>query len=130
MGGYRLIWHTLNREGIQVLRTHVQLLVKDLDPEGCELRRTRHLRHRSYHSPGPNYCWHVDGYDKLKLYGFPVHGCIDGWSHRIMWLKVAKLNNNPEVPAMYFLEYIAEHGCPVKVRTDCGSENCIIAAMQ
>ena len=22
--------------------------------------------------------WHCDGYDKLKLYGFPIHGCIDG----------------------------------------------------
>jgi len=22
--------------------------------------------------------WHIDGYDKLKPYGFPIHGCIDG----------------------------------------------------
>ena len=27
---------------------------------------------------GPNYVWHCDGYDKLKPYGFPIHGCIDG----------------------------------------------------
>ena len=23
--------------------------------------------------------WHVDGYDKLKPFGFPIHGCIDGY---------------------------------------------------
>ena len=22
--------------------------------------------------------WHLDGYDKLKPYGFAIHGCIDG----------------------------------------------------
>ena len=27
---------------------------------------------------GPNYVWHTDGMDKLKPYGFAVHGCIDG----------------------------------------------------
>ncbi len=26
---------------------------------------------------GPNHIWHADGYDKLKPYGFPVHGCIE-----------------------------------------------------
>ena len=27
---------------------------------------------------GPDFVWHLDGYDKLKPYGFPIHGCIDG----------------------------------------------------
>jgi len=27
---------------------------------------------------GPNYCWHIDGNDKLVTYGFSIHGCIDG----------------------------------------------------
>ena len=28
---------------------------------------------------GPNYVWHMDGYDKLKPYGFAIHACIDGY---------------------------------------------------
>ena len=24
--------------------------------------------------------WHLHGYDKLKPYGFVIHGCIDGYS--------------------------------------------------
>lgn len=23
--------------------------------------------------------WHCDGYDKLKPFGLPIHGCIDGY---------------------------------------------------
>ena len=41
---------------------------------------------RTYNSMGPNYIWHVDGYDKLKLFGLALSGCIDGFSRRIMWL--------------------------------------------
>ena len=51
----------------------------ELDPESCEERRAKCLRRRHYRNPGPNNAWHMDGYDKLKPYGFPVHGCIDGW---------------------------------------------------
>ena len=32
-----------------------------------------------WHVQGPNYVWHTDGLDKLKPYGFAVHGCIDGY---------------------------------------------------
>ena len=28
---------------------------------------------------GSNYCWHIDGNDKLLPYGFAIHGCIDGY---------------------------------------------------
>ena len=31
---------------------------------------------------GPNFVWHLDGYDKLKPYGFAIHGCIDGYDTR------------------------------------------------
>jgi DNA-directed RNA polymerase subunit RPC12/RpoP len=131
MGGYRSIWHTLRMEGFQVPRHAVEEIVRELDAEGCELRKTKRLRRRRYHVPGQNYCWHLDGYDKLKPYGFPIHGCIDGWSRKIIWLIVARSNNKPEIPATFFLECIEEFGgCPVKVRTDCGTENGIISAMQ
>lgn len=48
-----------------------------------------------------------------------------------MWLQVARSNNNPEVPAKNFLEWVTEYGgCPVKVRSDCGTENGVLAAIQ
>ena len=131
MGGYRTVWHTLELEGLRVPRIVVQEIIRELDPEGTELRKSHSLKRRQYHNPGPNYAWHVDGYDKLKPWGFPIHGCIDGYSRRIMWLRVARSNNLPEYPAMYYLETVKElGGCPVEVVTDLGTENSLLASIQ
>ena len=130
MGGYRSMWHALRISGHQVPRNVVEQLMRELDPEGCEIRKARRLRRRTYRVPGPNHCWHTDVYDKLKPYGFPIHGCIDGWSRKIMWLRVARSNNNPLVPGLFYVESVAEYGCPVKLRTDCGTENGVMAALQ
>ena len=46
---------------------------------------------------GPNFLWHLDGYDKLKQFGFAIHGCIDGFSRFIIWLESASTNNDPKV---------------------------------
>lgn len=35
-------------------------------------------------SSDPNFSWHIDGYDKLKPFVFSVHGCVDGFSRRII----------------------------------------------
>lgn len=125
------LWHTLRLQNIQVPRHVVAELMREMDPEGCERRKSKSFERRSYFSSGPNYTWHVDGYDKLKPYGFPIHGCIDGWSRKIMWLKVTKSNNHPDIIASFFLNCVEElGGCPVKLRTDCGTENGVMAAMQ
>ena len=76
LSGYRCMWHTLHREGYVVPRDKIESILKELDPEGCEERRTHQLKRRVYVNPGPNFCWHLDGYDKLEPYGFPFHGCI------------------------------------------------------
>ena len=101
------------------------------DPEGSSLHRIHHLKWREYLNPGPNYWWHADGYDKLKPYGFPVHGCIDGFSQRILWLKLTKSNNYPRIIGDFFLNAIQERdGCPTLIRTDRGTENGIMATVQ
>ena len=67
MRGYRAMWHCLRLQyGIQTSRNNVERILRELDPEGTALRRARRLRRRSYMNPGPNFAWHVDGYDKLK----------------------------------------------------------------
>lgn len=130
-GGYRAVWHTLQMEGKQVPRETVRTLMNELDPEGVQGRRARRLRRRSYYTPGPNHSWHVDGYDKLKPYGFPIHGCIDGYSRKVLWLKVCKTNNDPTVTGQHFLDAVEKYGgCPTLLRTDNGTENVIMAAIQ
>ena len=86
---------------------------------------------RQYACPGPNYIWHIDGYDKLKPFGFAIHGAIDGYSRRILWLEVGPSNNNPSVIAKYFLDTIQQlGGCPMTCRCDLGNENAQLEEIQ
>ena len=132
MKGYRGMWHHLRTSyGISVKRDTVMEMLREIDPEGTAVRRARRLHRRKYHSLGPNHCWHIDGHHKLKPYGLPIHGCVDGFSRKILWLKVARTDNNPLVPAYYFLDIVKNTGyCPQKLRPDCGTENGIMADSQ
>ena len=130
--GYRGMWSKLKTTyKIVVPRDIVMNMLREVDPEGTQERKSRRLKRRTYLSAGPNDTWHIDGYDKLKPYGLPIHGCVDGFSRKILWLRVCKTNNNPVVTACHFLRLVKEnYVCPKLVRTDCGTENGIIAAMQ
>ena len=50
--------------------------------------------------------WHADQYDKLRHYGFGIHGCVDGFSRRVMWLRVYSTNRDPWIVAKYYYEVI------------------------
>ena len=76
--GYRLVWHILQLRGTREPRVVLQELLREMDPEGSDLRKAHRLRRRIYQNPGPNYSRYCDGYDKLKPFGFPIYGCIDG----------------------------------------------------
>lgn len=132
MSGYRAMWHTLRlKYGLCIPRSTVQSLLKEVDPFGTEERRKHRLKRRTYSSNGPNECWHVDGYDKLKPFGFPIHGAVDGYSHRVLWFKVTPSNNNPSTVGNFFLDCVSElQGCPKLLRTDPGTENLVMATMQ
>ena len=84
------------------------MLLSIMDPEGVARRKRRRLKRRIYQNKvccdtvyrqshllsiclslltsffvykGPDFVWHIDGYDKLKPYGFTIHGCVDGLAH-------------------------------------------------
>ena len=53
-------------------------ILHEVDPQASMSRQARRLHRRRYISPGPNTCWHVDGYDKLKPYG-ASNSRMRGW---------------------------------------------------
>jgi len=108
--GYRRLWARLRRKGYFVKRSRIVTLLKEIDPEGVDGRKRKRLRRRTYHAKGPNFVWHIDGYDKLKPYGFCVHGGIDGCSRRLIWLEIGTTNNNPEVIAKFYLDAVKQVG--------------------
>ena len=129
--GYRSVWHKLELEGLRLPRSIVQAILKDVDPRGTALRRRHILHRREYSSPGPNFAWHIDGYDKLKPWGFPIHGSIDGYSRKVLWLNLTRSNKSPDNIATMYLKTVKEQGgCPIELVTDLGTENGIAAAIQ
>lgn len=104
----------------------MRLLLSALDSAGVEARRIRRLRRRMYSAAGPNFLWHIDGYDKVKPFGLCIHGCTDAFSRKIMWLNVYKTNSDPNVVVGYYMTVIKRlGGCG-----DCGTENVCIEEFQ
>ena len=68
--GYRAMWQLLrNDRGMVVSRETVRHALRIIDPEGVSERLRNRLRRRQYRGKGPNFLWHIDGYDKLKPFG-------------------------------------------------------------
>ncbi|KAL3992579.1 gamma-butyrobetaine dioxygenase [Sarotherodon galilaeus] len=130
--GYRTMWQVLKQKHhLKVKRDDVMKILRELNPHGCQMRTRRRFIRRTYHSLGPNYMWHADGYDKLKPFGLAISGCIDGFSRKVLWLECGPTNNNPVVIAYYYLSCVGSLGVvPMRLRTDCGTENGIMAAVQ
>ena len=130
--GYGALWSSLKVSYRVVIKCDVvMILLKELDLNESENRKAHRLGRRQYVSVVPNFCSHADGYDKLKPYGLPVHGCVDGFSHKMLWLTVSRTNNDPIVPAYFYIETVKKMGfCPQYLQTDCGTENGIIAGIQ
>jgi len=109
--GYRQMHQCLRDDhGLVVDRNTVRLAMGHLDPDGVSRRTRKRFIRRTYRCKGPNFLWHVDGYDKLKPFGFAIHGPIDGYSRKILWLEVAHTNNDPCVVGNYFVECVEQIG--------------------
>ena len=130
--GYRSMWRRLvNDHHVRVPRDKVLRYLREIDPEGVRRRKSHRLVRRKYYARGPNFVWHVDGYDKLKPYGFCIHGAMDGYSRRILWLEVANTNNSSTVIAKYYLDALRHLGiCPRLLRSDRGTENVKLSVLQ
>ena len=60
-----------------------------------------------------------------------MHGAIDGFSRKVLWLEVASSNNNPRIVAQYYLDYVRQiTGAPRIIRGDRGTENVHIEVIQ
>lgn len=130
--GYRSMHARIRlNHGMIVSRNSVRVILRILDPDGVQARQQRRLRRREYVSKGPGYLFHIDGWDKLKRYGLCVHGAIDGFSRRIMWLEASASNNDASVVCHFFASCIRQQGgTPYFVRADRGTENVNTELMQ
>lgn len=130
--GYRSLWSKIrNVYQLKVKQKTVMFMLRELDPDGVEARSRYRLKRRVYNVPGPDYVWHSDNYDKLKRYGFPMYGFIDGYSKKVLFIGLSSSNNDPEVIANYFLKTVKKHKLlPTILRTDKGTEATVMGELQ
>ncbi|XP_021363765.1 uncharacterized protein LOC110457004 [Mizuhopecten yessoensis] len=118
-------------EGMALRLERISKILRELDPLGVANRRKHRFSRRTYINKGPNFLLHMDGYDKIKRFGFAIHGAICGFSRRVLWLNVGRTNNNPHIIGYYFMQYVDEiKGVPRCIRMDCGTENVLVEDIQ
>ena len=107
-----------------IQRSCVRASINRVDPSNTALRWGALVRRRTYYVPWPNSLWHIDGHHALIRWKFVIHGCCDGKSRKIMFLKCSTNNLSVTVLGL-FLDAIIEHRglWPSRVRGDFGVEN-------
>ena len=80
-----------------------------VDPRNTVLRWGITVSRRVHRIPWPNSLWHLDGHHSLIRWKLVVHGCIDGFSRRIMFLRCSS-NNLAETVLELFLDAISKDG--------------------
>ena len=98
-----------------------------MDPQNTALRWGVVVSRRAYHVPWPNSLWHLDGHHSLIRWKLVIHGCIDGFSRRIMFLTCSS-NNLAETVLGLFLDAVRKDGdlWPSRIRVDKGVENVLV----
>ena len=74
-----------------------------------------------------NSLWHLDGHHSLIHWKLVIHGCIDGFSRRIMFLRCSS-NNKAETVLELFLNAVKSDGdlWPSWIRVDYDVENVLV----
>ena len=117
---------SLESRGIHVQRWRLRERLTVVDPVGRQLRKRFAIQRRSYNVPGANHLWHIDSNHKLIHWRFVIHGCIDSFSRKIIYLKCEN-NNKADTVLTFFEDGARQNGLSRRVRADMGSENVQVA---
>jgi len=113
--------------GIRVQRRRIRESLARVDPKNTALRWGIVVSRRTYKVPWPNSLWHLDGHHSLIRWKFVIHGCIDGFSRRRIYLSCYS-NNLSETVLELFLDAVKKDGgmWPSRIRVDKGVENVLV----
>ena len=112
----------LHRIGVRVTRAKLRASIHRIDPQGVVARGRRIIARRVYSAPHANYIWHLHSHHKLIRWRMVIHGAIDGFSRKILYLCCAN-NNKATTVVSYFSHAASMFGLPDKIRSDKGGEN-------
>src|SRR3954447_24126657 len=103
--------------------------MKKVDPIGVEARQLALSRQRGkYLVKGPGRVVSVDGYDKLKPFGFEIYAFIDGYSRYILQLYIGVNNATAVSVNKQYLRMVRKsRQLPLLVRSDKSTETLLMA---
>ena len=124
--GIVMVWGQLKSLNIFVPRRRVRESLLRVCQIAVQNRSSYTVSRRVYHVPSSNALWHIDGLHCLVRWRIVVHGCIDGYSRKVIYLHASD-NNRANTVLKLFLDSTTEHGWPSRVRSDKGGENYDVA---
>ena len=121
-----MMWGQLQSMNIFVTRQRIHQSLLRVSPQYVHHRHSSTTSRCVYNVPSPNYLWHIDGLHCLIRWKIVIHGGIDGFSRRIVYLH-ASCNNRAETVLHLFRSAVRMFGWPLRVRSDKGGENVEVA---
>ena len=80
-----------------VSKEDVRNAIKKINLEGADRQRRKVINRRVKNPLVQGKIYQLDGNDKLKRWGMCIHGCVNGFSRKILWLVASNTNNDPLV---------------------------------
>ncbi|XP_059381628.1 uncharacterized protein LOC132116778 [Carassius carassius] len=114
--GYRVVRRALIAKGHRVQWDRICASMHRVDGLGVLSRMSQLgcVARRTYSVPYPKYLVHIDTNHKLIRYSMVIFGGVDGYSRKIMYLRIAD-NNRSETTLRFFKEAVEEFGFPLRI---------------
>lgn len=93
-----------------VCRDLIRSYLKHTEPDLVAGRMARRFVRRTFYAAGINHFWAMDQHDKWKRFGLRLHGCLDGFTGKILWLVVWWTNSNPRFVCAQYLNAVKTFG--------------------
>ena len=122
--GQNYVGGHLSSLGLRIQRRRIREINARVDPQNTALRWGVVVSRRTYQVAWPNSLWHFDGHLSLIRRKIVIHGCIDGFSRRIIFLR-SNSNNLAETVLDLFLDAVQRDGnlWLSRIRVEKGVEN-------